>query len=47
MKPLYEWLGLTTSLGFVENPQGPISNQEKQTLYHHDIIYTTNGKFRF
>ncbi|MDU9352076.1 accessory Sec system translocase SecA2 [Staphylococcus warneri] len=47
MKPLYEWLGLTTSLGFVENPQGPISNQEKQTLYHHDIIYTTNGNLGF
>ncbi|MFU0769279.1 accessory Sec system translocase SecA2 [Staphylococcus pasteuri] len=47
MKPLYEWLGLNASLGFIENPQGPISNQEKQALYNHDIIYTTNGNLGF
>ena len=32
MKPLYEWLGLNASLGFIENPQGPISNQEEASV---------------
>ncbi|PCF86348.1 accessory Sec system translocase SecA2 [Staphylococcus intermedius] len=47
MKPLYNWLGLSVSLGFVENADNPLSNIEKQNLYQHDIIYTTNGHLGF
>ncbi|PCF64215.1 accessory Sec system translocase SecA2 [Staphylococcus intermedius] len=47
MKPLYNWLGLSVSLGFVENADNPVSNIEKQNLYQHDIIYTTNGHLGF
>lgn len=47
MKPLYNWLGLSVSLGFVENAENPVNNAEKQQLYQHDIIYTTNGHLGF
>ncbi|WP_086428566.1 accessory Sec system translocase SecA2 [Staphylococcus cornubiensis] len=47
MKSLYNWLGLSVSLGFVENADNPVSNIEKQNLYQHDIIYTTNGHLGF
>lgn len=47
MKPLYHWLGLSASLGFVENAENPVNNTEKQRLYQHDIIYTTNGHLGF
>ncbi|MTV23691.1 accessory Sec system translocase SecA2 [Staphylococcus delphini] len=47
MKSLYNWLGLTVALGFVEKNVQPLSNQEKQQMYQHDIIYTTNGHLGF
>ncbi|HEC2215538.1 TPA: accessory Sec system translocase SecA2 [Staphylococcus delphini] len=47
MKPLYNWLGLSVSLGFVENTAAPLRNQDKQKLYQHDIVYTTNGHLGF
>ena len=47
MKPLYEWLGLTTSLGFIDIPDYEYEAGEKQKLYAHDIIYTTNGRLGF
>ncbi|WP_180546989.1 DEAD/DEAH box helicase, partial [Staphylococcus haemolyticus] len=47
MRPLYEWLGLTASLGFVDSPDYDYADNEKQALYHHDIIYTTNGRLGF
>lgn len=47
MRPLYEWLGLTASLGFVDIPDYEYADIEKQMLYNHDIIYTTNGRLGF
>ncbi|UDI77286.1 accessory Sec system translocase SecA2 [Staphylococcus taiwanensis] len=47
MRPLYEWLGLTASLGFVDIPDYEYGDHEKQMLYNHDIIYTTNGRLGF
>ena len=47
MKPLYEWLGLTVSLGFIDIPDYEYEAGEKQKLYAHDIIYTTNGRLGF
>lgn len=47
MKPLFEWLGLTASLGFVDIPDYEYAEGEKQFLYNHDIIYTTNGRLGF
>ena len=47
MKPLYEWLGLTASLGFIDIPDYEYEAGEKQKLYAHDIIYTTNGRLGF
>ncbi|WP_278926048.1 accessory Sec system translocase SecA2 [Staphylococcus auricularis] len=47
MKPLYEWLGLTTSLGFVDIPDYEYQKNEKAMLYQHDIVYTTNGRLGF
>ena len=47
MRPLYEWLGLTASLGFVDIPDYEYAENEKQMLYNHDIIYTTNGRLGF
>ncbi|ARJ50845.1 accessory Sec system translocase SecA2 [Staphylococcus lutrae] len=47
MKPLFQWLGLTTSLGFVDQQQGGMLNKEKRKLYDHHIIYTTNGHLGF
>lgn len=47
MKPLYEWLGLSASLGFVDIPNYEYEENEKYHLYHHDIVYTTNGRLGF
>ncbi|MCD4860915.1 MAG: accessory Sec system translocase SecA2 [Brevibacterium sp. UMB1308B] len=47
MKPLYEWLGLSVSLGFVDIPEYEYAENEKYELYHHDIVYTTNGRLGF
>lgn len=47
MKPLYEWLGLTTSLGFVDIPEYQYKPNEKKMMYQADIIYTTNGRLGF
>lgn len=47
MRPLYEWLGLTVSLGFVDIPEYEYQPGEKQRIYSHDIIYTTNGRLGF
>lgn len=47
MRALYEWLGLTASLGFVDIPDYEYADNEKQMLYNHDIIYTTNGRLGF
>lgn len=47
MKPLYEWLGLTTSLGFVDIPEYKYKPNEKNMIYQADIIYTTNGRLGF
>ncbi|RAI78828.1 accessory Sec system translocase SecA2 [Macrococcoides caseolyticum subsp. hominis] len=47
MKPLYEWLGLTASLGFVDIPGYEYKKGEKKQLYDADIIYSTNGRIGF
>ncbi|EIB2247644.1 DEAD/DEAH box helicase [Staphylococcus aureus] len=47
MQPLYEWLGLTASLGFVDIVDYEYQKGEKRNLYEHDIIYTTNGRLGF
>ncbi|MCG9836636.1 accessory Sec system translocase SecA2, partial [Staphylococcus argenteus] len=47
MKPLYEWLGLTASLGFVDIVDYEYQKGEKRNIYEHDIIYTTNGRLGF
>lgn len=47
MKPLYEWLGLTASLGFVDIPGYEYKKGEKKKLYDADIIYSTNGRIGF
>ena len=47
MKPLFEWLGLTISLGFVDIPDYEYMPGEKQKIYSHDIVYTTNGRLGF
>lgn len=47
MKPLFEWLGLTIGLGFVEDPNHEYQRGEKQAIYKHDIIYTTGGRLGF
>ncbi|MCD8829561.1 accessory Sec system translocase SecA2 [Staphylococcus gallinarum] len=47
MKPLYEWLGLTAFLGFVDIPDYEYQRDEKKQLFQHDIVYTTNGRIGF
>ncbi|MCD8844679.1 accessory Sec system translocase SecA2 [Staphylococcus gallinarum] len=47
MKPLYEWLGLTAPLGFVDIPDYEYQRDEKKQLFQHDIVYTTNGRIGF
>lgn len=47
MKTLYEWLGLTASLGFVDKPGYEYKKGEKKQLYNADIIYSTNGRIGF
>lgn len=47
MRPLYEWLGLSTSLGFIGDSDYEYQPGEKQAIYHADIIYTTNGRLGF
>lgn len=47
MKPLFEWLGLTVSLGFVNKPGYEYKKGEKKKLYDADIIYSTNGRIGF
>ncbi|UXR83479.1 accessory Sec system translocase SecA2 [Staphylococcus sp. IVB6214] len=47
MTPLFEWLGLSISLGFVDEPDYEYAPGEKAAIYVHDIIYTTNGRLGF
>lgn len=47
MKPLYEWLGLSASLGFIDIPDYEYQKDEKKQLFQHDIVYTTNGRIGF
>lgn len=47
MTPLFEWLGLSIALGFVDEPDYEYAPGEKQAIYDHDIIYTTNGRLGF
>ncbi|AVQ34045.1 accessory Sec system translocase SecA2 [Staphylococcus muscae] len=47
MTPLFKWLGLTISLGFVDEPDYEYKPGEKKAIYAHDIIYTTNGRLGF
>ncbi|MBI5975598.1 accessory Sec system translocase SecA2 [Staphylococcus canis] len=47
MKPLFEWLGLTIALGFVDIPDYEYEPDEKKEIYRHDIVYTTNGRLGF
>ncbi|UTH02238.1 accessory Sec system translocase SecA2 [Macrococcoides canis] len=47
MKPLFEWLGLRASLGFVDIPGHEYKKGEKKALYDADIIYSTNGRIGF
>ncbi|RXK17611.1 accessory Sec system translocase SecA2 [Macrococcus sp. DPC7161] len=47
MKPLYEFLGLTVNLGFVDEPNYDYKPGEKKALYEADIVYTTNGILGF
>lgn len=47
MKPLFEWLGLSVTLGFVDIPGYEYKKGEKKALYDASIIYTTNGRLGF
>lgn len=47
MQPLYEWLGLSAALGFVDIVDYEYKQGEKQAIFNHDIIYTTNGRLGF
>ena len=47
MTPLFEWLGLSIALGFVEDPAYEYAPGEKRVMYEHDIVYTTNGRLGF
>lgn len=47
MTPLFEWLGLSITLGFVDEPDYEYQPGEKKALYAHDVIYTTNGRLGF
>lgn len=47
MQPLYEWLGLSSSLGFVDIVDYEYGPGEKRAIFNHDIIYTTNGRLGF
>lgn len=47
MQPLYEWLGLSSSLGFVDIVDYEYGPGEKRAIFEHDIIYTTNGRLGF
>ncbi|KIX90245.1 preprotein translocase subunit SecA [Staphylococcus microti] len=47
MTPLFEWLGLSIALGFVEDPEYEYMPGEKRAMYEYDIIYTTNGRLGF
>ncbi|MGW7935018.1 accessory Sec system translocase SecA2 [Staphylococcus xylosus] len=47
MKPLYEWLGLSASLGFIDIPDYEYQKDEKKQLFQHDIVYTTSGRIGF
>ncbi|RPF56702.1 accessory Sec system translocase SecA2 [Abyssicoccus albus] len=47
MSPLYEYLGLNSTLGFVDIPGYEYRDGEKQEIYKADIIYTTNGILGF
>ncbi|PCF55314.1 accessory Sec system translocase SecA2 [Staphylococcus delphini] len=47
MKPLFEWLGITIGLGFVDIPDYEYKPGEKQNIYNHDIVYTTGGRLGF
>ena len=40
LQPVYEWLGLTVSLGFTNSDQKPLP-QVKREWYNSDIVYTT------
>ncbi|MCS4487339.1 accessory Sec system translocase SecA2 [Staphylococcus americanisciuri] len=45
--PLFEWLGLSITLGFVDEPDYEYAPGEKKAIYAHDVIYTTNGRLGF
>lgn len=47
MTPLFEWLDLSITLGFVDEPNYEYAPGEKKAIYAHDIIYTTNGRLGF
>lgn len=46
LQPVYEWLGLTVSLGFANSDQKP-SPQLKREWYNSDIVYTTASSLAF
>lgn len=48
LQPVYEWLGLTVSLGFKSNDsEGKITPQVKRQWYNADIVYTTASSLAF
>ena len=46
LQPVYEWLGLTVSLGFTNSDQKPLP-QVKREWYNSDIVYTTASSLAF
>lgn len=48
LKPVYEWLGLTVSLGFAPTAsQAKVTPELKRTWYQSDILYTTASSLAF
>lgn len=47
MGKVYRFMGLTVAAGVQERGQEAFTSEEKQRIYHSDIVYTTHGTFGF
>lgn len=47
LAPVYEWLGLTVSLGFKKDDEGGTTTSTKRKWYNSDILYTTASSLAF
>ncbi|MDO4633734.1 MAG: accessory Sec system translocase SecA2 [Eubacteriales bacterium] len=45
--PLYEWMGLSCTIGVPDRPGKRMKSREKKRIYAADIVYTTNGTLGF